>query len=207
MASASPSPRDAPVTIATLMATTLPSGAEDRSCRVNITRISLLYFGRAWISLGRRGSGEGSTGQSGSSAQPRERSTARSQTSWKASVSSTGSWGSNTASASHRPASSSRRRPDTLGQAGDGGRAERGRLGGAGTGHRHAALLGLELEEEVHGGGAPVHPQRGAVGRRRTRAAMASVMSRTWKAIASTQARASWARPAPRVSPVTMPRA
>ena len=38
-------------------------------------------------------------------------------------------------------------------------------------------------------------------------AAMASVMSRTWKAIASTQARASWARPAPRVSPVTMPRA
>ncbi len=36
---------------------------------------------------------------------------------------------------------------------------------------------------------------------------MASVMSRTWKAIASTQARASWARPAPRVMPVTMPRA
>ena len=36
---------------------------------------------------------------------------------------------------------------------------------------------------------------------------MASVMSRTWKAIASTQARASWARPAPRVRPVTMPRA
>ena len=42
---------------------------------------------------------------------------------------------------------------------------------------------------------------------RRTGPAMASVMSRTWKAIASTQARASWARPAPRVSPVTMPRA
>ena len=38
-------------------------------------------------------------------------------------------------------------------------------------------------------------------------AAMASVMSRTWKAMASTQARASWARPAPRVMPVTMPRA
>ncbi len=36
---------------------------------------------------------------------------------------------------------------------------------------------------------------------------MASVMSRTWKAIASTQARAIWARPAPRVRPVTMPRA
>ena len=38
-------------------------------------------------------------------------------------------------------------------------------------------------------------------------AAMASVMSRTWNAIASTQARASWARPAPRVRPVMMPRA
>ena len=36
---------------------------------------------------------------------------------------------------------------------------------------------------------------------------MASVMSRTWKAMASTQARAIWARPAPRVRPVTMPRA
>ncbi len=38
-------------------------------------------------------------------------------------------------------------------------------------------------------------------------AAMASVMSRTWNAIASTQARASCARPAPRVRPVTRPRA
>ena len=38
-------------------------------------------------------------------------------------------------------------------------------------------------------------------------AAIASVMSRTWNAIASTQARASWARPAPRVRPVMMPRA
>ena len=38
-------------------------------------------------------------------------------------------------------------------------------------------------------------------------AAMASVMSRTWNAIASTQARAIWALPAPRVRPVTMPRA
>ena len=38
-------------------------------------------------------------------------------------------------------------------------------------------------------------------------AAMASVMSRTWNAIASTQARAIWARPAPRVRPVMMPRA
>ena len=37
--------------------------------------------------------------------------------------------------------------------------------------------------------------------------AMASVMSRTWKAMASTQARAIWARPAPRVRPVMMPRA
>ena len=36
---------------------------------------------------------------------------------------------------------------------------------------------------------------------------MASVMSRTWKAMASTQARAIWALPAPRVSPVMMPRA
>ena len=36
---------------------------------------------------------------------------------------------------------------------------------------------------------------------------MASVMSRTWKAMASTQARASWALPVPRVMPVMMPRA
>jgi len=38
-------------------------------------------------------------------------------------------------------------------------------------------------------------------------AAMASVMSRTWKAMASTVARAICARPTPRVIPVTMPRA
>ena len=36
---------------------------------------------------------------------------------------------------------------------------------------------------------------------------MASVMSRTEKAMASTTARASWARPVPRVMPVTVPRA
>ena len=36
---------------------------------------------------------------------------------------------------------------------------------------------------------------------------MASITSRVWKAMASTQARASWARPTPRVRPVTMPRA
>ena len=38
-------------------------------------------------------------------------------------------------------------------------------------------------------------------------AAMASVMSRTWNAMPSTHARARWARPTPRVRPVTMPRA
>ena len=36
---------------------------------------------------------------------------------------------------------------------------------------------------------------------------MASIMSRTWKAMASTTARASWARPVPRVMPVIVPRA
>ena len=38
-------------------------------------------------------------------------------------------------------------------------------------------------------------------------AVMASTMSRTWKAMASTTARASWARPVPRVRPVIVPRA
>ena len=61
-------------------------------------------------------------------------------------------------------------------------------------------------EEEVHGGGTPVRPQRGQWVAAEA-AAIASVMSRTWNAIASTQARAIWARPAPRVRPVTMPRA
>ena len=36
---------------------------------------------------------------------------------------------------------------------------------------------------------------------------MASVMSRTWNAMASTQATAIWARPVPRVRPVMTPRA
>ncbi len=48
---------------------------------------------------------------------------------------------------------------------------------------------------------------RSAVIRWGEAAAMASVMSRTWKAIASTQARARCARLVPRVMPVTVPRA
>ena len=38
-------------------------------------------------------------------------------------------------------------------------------------------------------------------------AAMASVTSLTWKLIASTMARARWARPTPRLSPTMVPRA
>ena len=54
---------------------------------------------------------------------------------------------------------------------------------------------------------APPSARSGDAGGWAEAAVMASVMSRTWNAMASTQARASWARPAPRVRPVMMPRA
>ena len=85
------------------------------------------------------------------------------------------------------------RPPDALGQPGQGGRAQGGGLDRPGPHHREAGLVG-------HAAGAAgpwptPHRRPGARVGAVPVAAMASTTSRTWKPMASTMARARWARP------------
>ncbi len=134
-------------------------------------------------------------------------STARCQTAWMASVSSTGSWGSKPRSA--LPAAGAQcveRAPHALGQAGQGGGAERGGLGRARARHGHPALLGLQLA-----GGGPWRrrPRRpaartGGGPRRPPWHRSCRAPGRPWPPRRPAPAGPG---PAPRVRPVTMPRA
>ena len=85
-------------------------------------------------------------------------------------------------------------------EAGEVRRAERGRLGDDRSLDRDAEEVGLELEQQVVGRGAAVDAERVAA-RSPASAAIASRTSATWKAIDSSVARASSARPVPRVMP------
>ena len=123
-----------------------------------------------------------SAGASGSAAQPIDFSTAGATTAWPASASSTGSCGSKTASASQSAGELVERRPHPLGQPGEGGRTERGRLGRA----RAVPPACGSARPAARGGGPwrrrPRPPAARRVGADEA-AAMASVMSRTWKAM------------------------
>ena len=80
------------------------------------------------------------------------------------------------------------------------------RLQRAGPGDGHAALLGLQLEEEVHGGGTPVGPQRGQGVSRGGGHGIGHVAHLEGHRLDAGPRRTA-ARPAPRVRPVAGQRA
>ena len=83
--------------------------------------------------------------------------------------------------------------PDALGQAGQVGGAERGRLGVRRAGHGDAELVGLESQSSRSITDAPPSTRSSATVRPDA-AVIASTTSRVWNAIDSTTARARWAR-------------
>ena len=106
--------------------------------------------------------------------------------------------GAKAASSVHRPASSSSEPHTPFGQPGQGGRPDGGGLHRCGPDHLEPGLVGHSWSRRSMADAPP--STRSTVGAVAV-AAMASTTSRTWKLMASTMARARWARPVPRLSP------
>ena len=135
------------------------------------------YTGR-YAALGDR---RPSASQSGyaRSRTPWARSTARRQASWRRSASFWPIAGVNSASRQPVAGHLVGARPHAFGQAGQVGGAERRGLGQLRPADRHAELVGLELEQQVHHRRPAVGPQLGDGGAADA-AVMASTTSRVW---------------------------